>query len=260
MSVHEPKRGHEPAQPTVTHARLIAACARELAPDEPSLAAWHRGYVEDHSARIALDLDLTQQFVRPGSAVLELGSIPLLFTAALARSGYQVTGCDVGPERYSEALRKLALNVLKCDIETQRLPFEDNCFDAVVFNELFEHLRINPIFTLREVLRVLRPGGRLLLSTPNLRSFYGIVNFLVKGKAYSCCSDIFNEYMKLELIGHMGHVREYTTREVIGFLRRVGFVPTDVIYRGQLHSRLTRLLGSLVPGLRPFVSYIAQKP
>lgn len=145
-------------------------------------------------------------------------------------------------------------------METEKLPFDDGSFDAVVFNELLEHLRINPIFTLSEVLRVMKPDGILTLSTPNLRSLDGVRNFLLHDRAFSCTAGIYFEYKKLETIGHMGHVREYTRTEVVEFLQTVGFTVTAVIYRGGYRHPLKRSLIGLMPSFSPFVSYIARKP
>jgi SAM-dependent methyltransferase len=250
----------EAFQPTAGSLSTIEDCAGRLAPDEPALAEWHRSYVANHKLRIAADLDIAKEEVPRHADVLELGSIPLVFTAALHRSNFRVTGCDIAPERYAGTIDKVGVSVVKCNIETQRLPFEDESFDAVVFNELFEHLRINPIFTLSEVLRVMRPGSTLMLSSPNLRSLAGIINFLVKNRAYSCNGNIYSEYQKLEKLGHMGHVREYTTTEVIEFLEKIGFSVTKVVYRGQFHTRLRNLVMRLRPNLSPFVSYIATRP
>ena len=153
---------------------------------------------------------------------------------ALSECGYQVVGIDITPERFQSSIEKLGLTVLRCDIELEKLPIEDNTYDAIVFNELFEHLRINPIFTMSEVFRVVKPNGLLFLSSPNLRSLEGLVNFLFRNRAYSCCGDLYAEYEKLEKLGHMGHVREYTTAEITTFLKRIGFVVDKLIFRGRV--------------------------
>lgn len=231
-----------------------------LAPEEKHLSQWHETYVANHKRRIALDLDLAKEQAQQGSAVLEFGSVPLLFTTALSSSHYNVTGIDIAPERYKSTIEKVGLSVVKCDIETEKLPFGDNTFDAVVFNEIFEHLRINPIFTLSEALRVLKPGGIMMLSTPNLRSLNGLYNFLLRNRAYSCSGNTYEEYQKLERLGHMGHVREYTTTEVIEFLKNVGFDVTTIVYRGRFGTNVKQLLARAFPSLRPFISYISRKP
>ncbi len=239
---------------------MVDACARDLAPEPAGLLRWHEDYLRDHRLRIAHDLDLIGRSIPKTERILECGSIPLLCTAALVRSGYRVTGCDLAPERYATTIRSAGLNVLRCNVEVEPLPFPDGAFDAVIFNEMFEHLRINPIFTVSELLRVLRPGGVMTLSTPNLKSLGGIRNFLMGDRAYSCAANPYEEYRKLNVLGHMGHVREYTPTEVVEFLEAIGFEVTAVIYRGEYSGIMERALTKLIPRLSPFVSYLARRP
>ena len=168
--------------PSAAALGTIETCARDLAPQSAELSAWHNGYLANHKIRIAHDLDIINREIPKSKTIMEFGSIPLVLTAALKSCGYQVTGCDIAPERYASTIEAMGLAVVKCNIETQVMPFADESFDAVIFNELFEHLRINPVFTLTEVLRIMRPNGILTLSTPNLRSLDGIRNFLLRDK------------------------------------------------------------------------------
>ena len=246
--------------PSDSSLQLIDECARKLVPEDRALLPWHTGYVTNHRTRIAHDLDIIRQQVPLQNSILECGSIPLLLTAALEKCGYDVTGCDIAPERYASTIRSAGINVIKCNFEVERLPFADETFDAAVFNELFEHLRINPIFTLSEVLRVMKSGATLTLSSPNLKSLGGMRNYWLKSKAYSCSAEIYAEYKKLEDLGHMGHVREYTPTEIIEFLQTIGFEVTGVIFRGEYPGPAARTLLRLIPSLSPFVTYIAKKP
>ena len=56
--------------------------------------------------------------------------------------------------------------VIKCDIERQKLPFKSSTFDEVYSANVFEHLK-NPNFALKEMIRVLKRGGRLVIKTDN---------------------------------------------------------------------------------------------
>ena len=240
--------------------RIIENCAEKIYPDVTDLVQWFISYAADHKERLAFDLDIVRRHLPQGTRVLEVGSIPLLLTSALASCHYSVIGIDLAPERFASSISQLGLTVLKCDIEREGLLLQEDSVDAVIFNELFEHLRINPIFSLSEVFRVIKPGGILFLSSPNLRSFMGIMNLLLRNRGYSCAGDPYTEFEKLLKLGHMGHVREYTSFELIDFLQKVGFVIDRIIYRGRYRSKKSQLLLQVFPSLRPFISYIGKKP
>jgi hypothetical protein len=100
----------------------------------------------------------------------------------------------------------------------------------------------------------------LMLSSPNMRSLAGIGNLLIKNECYSCAPDPFEQYSRLERLGHMGHVREYTTRELASFLTRIGFEVREIVYRGTFGKAWADALCRLANPLRPLASYIAVKP
>ena len=135
--------------------------------------------------------------------------------------GYDVTGIDIDPQRHAAFLKETNLKIIKCNIEHESLPFEDNSFKFIMFNEIFEHLRINPIKTLREINRVLHPEGIFLISTPNLYGLRNVVNFLL-GKGFD---NPYEEFLKIETIQHMGHVRVYSVNQLKEFLINTGFIP-----------------------------------
>lgn len=56
--------------------------------------------------------------------------------------------------------------VVKCDFQVEAFPFEDNLFDEVYADNIFEHL-LDPHRVLKEMARVLKPGGRLVVITDN---------------------------------------------------------------------------------------------
>ncbi len=253
------KREAEPWRFPASSLELLDAVAARIEPDDPTLGPWLATYFRQHRTRLAADLRLVERHVAAGARVLECGAVPLLATGALAELGYRLSAVDVAPERFSRAIDALGLDVRRCDLEAEPLPFADASFDAAIFNELFEHLRINPIATLREVRRVLRAGGVLLLSTPNLRSLRGLRNLLLHGSGHAASGGVYQQYEKLETLGHMGHVREYTVREVADFLTRVGFAVERVVFRGGHGRGLVGVAERLAPSLRPFFSLVATR-
>jgi SAM-dependent methyltransferase len=248
----------EPYSPSRESIKLIEDCIEAMRPDVEELGDWHDSYITNHINRIAFDLEIVKDNTSVGDKILEYGSVPPILTTALNRLNYSVSGIDIAPERYGSYLSKRGIEVQKCNVETEVLPERSNTYDVVLFFEIFEHLRINPIFTMKEARRVLKPGGVLMLSTPNLKSYEGLINFFFRNRCYSCTGDIYSEFDKLEKIGHMGHVREYTTKEITDFLHHLRFEIVRIAYRGSYSGRLSKLLIRQFPKLRPFVTYLAK--
>ena len=246
--------------PSPAAAMLARGCAGEISADDDDLSAWARSYAASSSDRIAADLDLLERFAPPGGKVIEMGSAPFLFTLAAQRMGYDVTGVDIDPSRFSTMIEAKGLRVLKSNFEVERVALEDGAADLIAFHEVFEHLRIDLIATFEEVFRLTRPGGIVLVSTPNLRSVRGIRNFLQRGKAYALTPSIYDEYAKLRKLGHMGHVREYTPAEVTEFLSRAGFEVVSVIFRGLPGGRAARAITRAAPTLRPVMTVVIRRP
>ncbi len=225
--------------------------------------AWFIKYCNSHKYRLAYDLDHVDRLtLAQKPKILEVGAMPFILTIALQNKGLSVIGVDIQPERMKAVIENNNLNIIKCDIENEALPFDKNTFDIVVLNEVFEHLRINPIHTIGEIYRVIKPNGILLLSTPNLLSLKGWLSMIFKNKTQS---SVYYEYLKLSTLGHMGHVREYTPVEVCEFLTALGFSVEQIIYRGLpvsksiLKQTVTRLFLTVFPQLRRYFTVVARK-
>lgn len=78
-------------------------------------------------------------------------------------------GIDTDEQAAAEA-RAVCERVLVGDVETMELPFPDESFDVVLCGDLIEHLH-DPERFLSRVRPLLRPGGRLVLTTPNVANW-----------------------------------------------------------------------------------------
>jgi SAM-dependent methyltransferase len=161
----------------------------------------------------------------PPAHVLEVGTTPGQFTAILRRAGYQVSGVDLFPEQRAELWRSLDVEVRYCNIDEQPLPYADTCFDAVVFSEVIEHLVAAPLPALREMARVLNPGGRLVLTTPNqlyIKSRLRTLADIVLGRPF----ESFDEFRRaMTLVGpqrYYNHSRLYTLPELRWLVEQSG--------------------------------------
>jgi demethylmenaquinone methyltransferase / 2-methoxy-6-polyprenyl-1,4-benzoquinol methylase len=78
----------------------------------------------------------------------------------VARKGCTVVGLDQSPEMLAEARRRLPARVTLVEGEADSLPFPDATFDALTFTYLLRYVP-DPAATLRELARVVRPGGTI---------------------------------------------------------------------------------------------------
>ncbi len=110
---------------------------------------------------------VSQARIEPGHCVLDLGcgtgTLTLLIHSAQPRA--EVVGLDADPKILRLARGKICRSRLPIHLDCAMsfdLPYADCCFDRVLSSLLFHHLtREDKLRTLREVLRVLRPGGEL---------------------------------------------------------------------------------------------------
>jgi SAM-dependent methyltransferase len=173
-------------------------------------------YWEMHAQRL---MDTFQELLKhttspTNSNILDVGVFPGFLAASAVKSGFSVSG--VSNEEMTPSFRShmesLGVAIEVCDIESDRIPFNDSHFDAVLFTEVIEHLHRDPFQPLDEIFRVLKPGGVLIVTTPNLARWQVIFG-LIKGQ--SCQPDIQGDFYEAFPVNpNYKHCREYTCREL----------------------------------------------
>ncbi len=110
-------------------------------------------------------LAIIERHVRlDGQRVLDLGCGVGEYVRAFERRGATALGCDIELPRLREARERGAPNIVAAAGEA--LPFRTGSLDVVVLNEVIEHVS-NDRATMREVGRVLAPGGTCVIFAPN---------------------------------------------------------------------------------------------
>jgi 2-polyprenyl-3-methyl-5-hydroxy-6-metoxy-1,4-benzoquinol methylase len=159
--------------------------------------------------------------VRAGERVLDVGCGEGAFTAELARTGVDAVGVDVAEEplRRARALHPdLDLRLLDANGDWD-LP--DASFDAVWAGETIEHVLDTAVW-LSEVRRVLRSGGRLLLSTP-AHPPTRMLALALSRRAFAAHFDPRGD-----------HVRFYSRATLTGLVEDFGFREVDVVHAAGL--------------------------
>ena len=129
------------------------------------------------------------------------------------------------------------------NVERDRFPFPDDAFTVVLFCEVIEHLLMDPLAALREINRVLAPGGRLVVSTPNVNRLQNVVSI-------TAGENIYDPYSGYGPYGR--HNREYNRAELSKLLGFAGFLP-EVAFTADAHpshAHLDPRYEDLVPLVR----------
>jgi SAM-dependent methyltransferase len=175
------------------------------------------------------------------AVILDLGcgDGSALAAAAARNAKHKFAGIDWSADAVRLA-RQQRLTVVRGGVD-RRLPFADGQADVVIMSELIEHL-VDPDGAVAEVRRVLRPGGDLLLSTPNLAAWYN------RGLLAVGIQPVFSEVSLHAVFGRPGHVvaghlRLFTRRALTEFLAASGF--RCVTVAGARYHDVPRPLGPL---------------
>jgi 2-polyprenyl-3-methyl-5-hydroxy-6-metoxy-1,4-benzoquinol methylase len=117
--------------------------------------------------RWARRVKMLSSHLRPGMTVLELGCGTGTFTRELAQSGADIIAIDVSPELLEIArANHSAPNVHYQRENAYALSYPDAAFDSVVGSSVLHHLEVEE--ALRNIYRVLKPGGTMFFTEPNM--------------------------------------------------------------------------------------------
>jgi len=192
-----------------------------------------------------------------GDRLLELGASPYCMTLLLEHySGYTVTLSDLyrtgDPEESAKKLvntdsgEERTLTYQTFNVEFDRFPYPDNSFEMVLCCELVEHLTADPTHMLKEIHRVLTPGGRMLITTPNILVLRNLVALL---------KDRRNIYYPYSGYGPYGrHNREWTLEELAQLVTGCGYtIESAQIVDTYAHYGKARWLKKVFPFVRDYL-------
>lgn len=182
--------------------------------------------------------DVTRHF-DAAAAVLDVGC----GTGWLARHFPRYTGIDGSPDAVGRAV-SAGRDVIQGDVSGQ-LPFADASFDGVIIKDLLEHVA-DPAGTVREALRVLRPGGLVFASSPDAQRW------------------VWNDYTHLRPFTRVGYRRLFADQglEVVHCGYESVMPGTSIVAaRTRAHRRPALLrVAAWLPFVRRNVWILARRP
>lgn len=179
---------------------------------------------------------------RPGERVLDIGCGNARDMIKLVECGAQVVGVDISEGMVAGAKNELeAHGIIGVDLQVGDatcLDFADASFDKILCSEVIEHIPDAPK-ALCEMYRILKPSGRLVLSTPNSKSWYGFERYVLWQKilrrnwTHPC--DEWRSTAELESLVKQSGFR-------VGRLKSVCYIPGFLVTYFLLPNVLQRLL------------------
>jgi SAM-dependent methyltransferase len=235
----------------------------------------HR-YSDEAAERYANVQALLEQRIPAPADLLELGAAPGAQAMQLAAAGYRVTAVDLGiasdawnadaEGSMADGLARVGIPLVLWDLEDHPYPLETASFDVVVMTEVFEHLRDYPLRSIEEVRRILRPGGLLVLTTPNAAYLANRLRLAAGKTVHTNLRDWMHG------LPHARHAREYTLSEMRQMIEHAGLeierLDTRHFYlsggRRNLTARIAKRAVALVararPTLGPSILLLARAP
>lgn len=197
-----------------------------------AIEIWIRPEGQPYAARHKDRFRHTLELVPLGdasSSVLEMGAYMQITPALKFELGYgTVRGCYYGPPGRVDQKTVVSRQgeTFECEIdhfdaERDPFPYPDAAFDTVLCCELIEHLVNDPMAMMSEINRILKPGGHLVLTTPNIVSARAISAML---QGYHPA--FFPAYIRPRKAGEepeARHNREYAPMEIQHLLTDAGF-------------------------------------
>ena len=166
-----------------------------------------------------------------GKRVLDFGCWKGSQTYTIGKLGCEVIGIDSRQSDIDIANDFFKLPNIKYEVrDIFKNPFEPGYFDCVVFTEVIEHVE-NPIKFLREFWRILKPGGYLVLSTPNATSLKNVLfalSYRKKKKREKIIKDIKEEEKQTGT--HLEHIFNWDFPTLTRLIIKSGFEISEHIF------------------------------
>jgi 2-polyprenyl-3-methyl-5-hydroxy-6-metoxy-1,4-benzoquinol methylase len=157
--------------------------------------------------------ELVCKNIEKSGKILVLGSGQGAMDQRLKDYGYDVLSADIAKEGFKAGTELVVMDFNDFDKMSDFAIRHANAFDAVVSLEIIEHIE-NIFLYFDTISSVVKKGGFLFVSTPNVLSWISRLAFLFKGELFSFSDKAFAEY---------GHLNPITESELVKVVKQKGF-------------------------------------
>lgn len=172
-------------------------------------------YVSSQKLRFKYVTQVVNLLMPKRGRVLEVGAAYGAILLALKQMGFFVEGTDMaeGIEAYTLPLSREGVAVHAWDIHREECPVAEGTFDAVIASEVLEHLQVSLKSAVKKLTRPLRPGGLLIVTTPNIYRLNNVASIL---SDRNLCERFPDQVALREnvIVDNRCHPREPTKREL----------------------------------------------
>jgi 2-polyprenyl-3-methyl-5-hydroxy-6-metoxy-1,4-benzoquinol methylase len=147
-----------------------------------------------------------------GTNLLDIGCAQGFFLFSASKAGYTTRGIEISQDAAAYAIKEFGLDVEAKPFEELRFP--ESSFDVVTLWQVLEHVPY-PLTVLKEVYRILKPGGLVVASTPNIESIPAKI--------------LRKKWWDIKRL----HINQFNTKTLADILHNAGFKKmSSVSYRG----------------------------
>lgn len=164
--------------------------------------------------------DLIRLIPRGATKILEIGCAAGMTGKALKEQGFEEV---VGVEVVEEVARKAMPyydRIIVSDVEKMKIPYAKAYFDCILYGDVLEHL-VDPWRVLKEHNGLVRTGGAIICSVPNIRHYKVIKKLLIKGEW---------DYRDAGVLDRT-HLRFFTLKSIKQMIADSGFEITTIVKR-----------------------------
>jgi 2-polyprenyl-3-methyl-5-hydroxy-6-metoxy-1,4-benzoquinol methylase len=208
----------------------------------------YKGIPEMAAYRVHSDIfELLKPYLKEKLYVLDFGCGQGAFSQRLVDLGMVVDACDIDTGQVKASVNKRIELDLNNEIPVDKFPYK---YDIILAFEIIEHLQ-NPWKYLEDCLKLLKKGGIIVLTTPNISNFISRLRFFMRGSllAYEKSDLKHGHITPLSFI----QIENLCTSFGLEILNKGHVGPIPLIHLYEL-SRFTLLRNTILPLLYPFMS------